>query len=407
MAIPFVLSPYLRPIKVADREGFVLDDGITGWIELDVPMQAVVRALWARQDGVPVELGLVEAAAQHGQEALAVAIERLREHRVIFDDVAACDTALDTIVDATSPVRVPFVDQIELTNICPFRCQFCPRGVEGKMKRPTGMMSFELYEKLLEQLHPDQAKWRSLELHHLGESLVHPEVDRFIAAASRRGLPTEMSCNPSMLKDNLGARLVDAGVKRMVISLDGIDNETAISIRGPAARYDKAERNLEALLTHAAGHPDPPRIVIQMIDLHKNRHQRGAFLARWGNTGLPFVRAYIKDLDGPDPDTGKSSATPVSYLCSYPWRSVVVLWDGRVVPCCRDSDAALVLGDLNVQSLEEIWKGAEVKRLREQLRKKTVPCGHLCDGCSWSRDSFAKGMPQRHPDNVKEEPLYW
>ena len=86
---------------------------------------------------------------------------------------------------------------------------------------------------------------------------------------------------------------------------------------------------------------------------------------------------------------------------------MVILWDGRVVPCCRDSDAALELGDLNVQSLEEIWKGAEVKRLREQLRKKTVPCGHLCDGCSWSRDSFAKGMPQRHPDTVKEEPLYW
>ena len=35
MALPFVLSPYLRPIKAADREGFVLDDGVSGWIELD------------------------------------------------------------------------------------------------------------------------------------------------------------------------------------------------------------------------------------------------------------------------------------------------------------------------------------------------------------------------------------
>jgi radical SAM protein with 4Fe4S-binding SPASM domain len=84
-----------------------------------------------------------------------------------------------------------------------------------------------------------------------------------------------------------------------------------------------------------------------------------------------------------------------------------VLWDGRVVPCCRDSDAALVLGDLTKQSLEEIWSGAEIKRLREQLRKSAVPCGHLCDGCAWSRESFATGMSTRHPDLVKTEPLYW
>lgn len=404
MPLPYVLSPYLRPLAIEGREGFVLDDGVTGWIELDAPMQAVVRAIW-NSDGA--EPRLMQAAAQHGHEALTAAVDRLREKRVLFDDPGSCESALDAIVEGGLPQKVPFVDQIELTNICPFRCQFCPRGVEGKMKRPTGMMDFALFERILDQLHPEQAKWRAMELHHLGESLVHPEVDRFIAAAARRGLPTEMSCNPSMLKGDLGARIVDAGLRRIVISLDGVDNETSTLIRGPAARYDKAERNLEALLAHASSKPDPPAIVIQMIDLAKNRHQRQAFLARWGRTGLPFVRAYVKDLDGPDPDTGESSKTPVSYLCSYPWRSVVVLWDGRVVPCCRDSDAALVLGDLKEKTLEEIWSGDEVKKLRADLRSRSVACGHLCDGCNWSRDSFAKAMPKRHPDDVKPEPLYW
>ena len=46
MALPFVLSPYLLPLKTSEREGFVLDDGVTGRIELDAPMQSVVRALW-------------------------------------------------------------------------------------------------------------------------------------------------------------------------------------------------------------------------------------------------------------------------------------------------------------------------------------------------------------------------
>lgn len=402
MPLPFVISPYLRPLKTA--HGLVLDDGVTGHIELDASMEAVVRALWdpARADAL-----LAMAAAEHGHETLTAAVDRLRERRVLFDSAADCDAHLDDALAAGIPAKVPFVDQIELTNICPFRCQFCPRGVAGKMKREAGMMDFALFERLLEQLHPEQARWRAIELHHLGESLVHPEIERFVVAASRRGLPTELSCNPSMLRGDLPQRLVDAGIRRLVISLDGVDDETSTRIRGPAARYDRAEKHLEALLSYAAQAALPPTIVIQMIDLSANRHQHQAFLARWGRTGLPFVRAYVKDLDGPDPDTGAPSPRPVSYLCGYPWRSVVVLWDGRVVPCCRDSDAALVLGDLTKQSLEEIWAAEEVRRLREALRKKEVPCGHLCDGCEWSRERFAAAMPRRHPDAVKEEPLYW
>lgn len=402
MPLPFSLSPYLRPLRTG--EGFALDDGVTGAITIDPVMQDVVRALW---DPASAERRLMMLAGTHGHERLDAAIDGLRQKRVLFDDRDACDASLDAALEGARPKRVPFVDQIELTNICPFRCQFCPRGVAGKMKRPTGKMDLGLFERLLDQLHPDQAKWRALELHHLGESLVHPEVARFVAAATERGFPTEMSCNPSMLAPELGRSILEAGIRRIVISLDGVDNETAVAIRGPAARYDKAERNLDAFLLAACERPNPPEVVIQMIDLARNRHQHERFLARWGASGLPFVNAYVKDLDGPDPDTHVSSATPVSYLCSYPWRSVVVLWDGRVVPCCRDSDAALVIGDLNHQSLEEIWAGAEVFRLREQLRKKSVPCGHLCDGCPWRREGYAAAMARRHPDQAKNEPLYW
>ena len=401
MSLPFVLSPYVRAIKTP--AGFVIDDGLRGKIELDDPMRAVVRALW---DPAFAGRELSRVRATLGPAETTAAVERLKRRQVVFDSRQACDGFIDMILE-THRSNVPFLDQIELTNICPFRCQFCPRGISGKMKRPTGKMDLALFERLLDQASPNQALWRPLELHHLGESLVHEDVDRFVAAATQRGLPTEMSCNPSMLTAELSKRILDAGIHRLVISLDGMDNETSIAIRGPAARYDKAERNLEALFAHAATLEKPPTIVVQMIDLHRNRFQRDAFLEKWGKTGLPFVEAYIKDLGGPDPDTGARSETPPSYMCGYPWRSVVVLWDGRVVPCCMDADADLVLGDLNTMTLAEIWAGAEVRRLREQLRKNTIPCGHLCDGCPWRRETYAAAMPKRHPDQAKEEPLHW
>ena len=245
------------------------------------------------------------------------------------------------------------------------RCRFCPRGVPGQLQRPTGFMDLGLFRALLAQLHPEQARYRPLELHHLGESLLHPQVTDFVAAATARGLPTEMSVNPSLLTPELGRRLLDSGLRRLVVSLDGLDDPTLVRIRGPAARYTRAEPNLQALLDEVAARGDAaPQIVIQMIDLHANRDQHEAFLARWGTTGLKTVTAYIKALDGPDPDaadaaatheTGQAGREPLRYLCSYPFRSVVVLWDGRVVPCCRDDDGRLLGVRLAGETLAQSW----------------------------------------------------
>ena len=56
-------------------------------------------------------------------------------------------------------------------------------------------------------------------------------------------------------------------------------------------------------------------------------------------------------------------------VCYFPWTSMSVLWDGRVVTCCMDSNGVQVLGDLNSQSVMEIWNGPCVVRDQKELRK--------------------------------------
>ena len=151
---------------------------------------------------------------------------------------------------------------------------------------------------------------------------------------------------------------------------------------------------------------DPATVVIQMIALSRNLHQREAFLRRWGSLGAPWVRAFIKPLEGPDPDTLEQRPAP-AYLCNYPWRSVVVLWDGRVVPCCRDDDARLVLGDLKRERLRDIWHGVCAKALREAHSSGRFDGPHLCEECAWRRHNFAAAMAERHPSRARDNPLQW
>jgi radical SAM protein with 4Fe4S-binding SPASM domain len=395
------LSPYLRPFLADGR--LLFDHPLGGEpVSLSPLQEAAVVALWDSGTAAP---DLQELRDQHGGQSVEAALAELHRIGLLFDSESACEAALDRAMQTGQP-DVPFIDQVEVTSVCPMRCGFCPRGIPGKVTRPKGHMDLALFERLLGQMHPAQASWRLLELHHLGESLVHPQLPRFVRAASERGIPTELSANPSLLTPELAHELLDAGIRRLVLSLDGIDEPTLTSIRGPAASFARAERHIEALLSQLVHRREPAQVVIQMLALERNAHQREAFLRRWATLGIPYVATFIKALEGPDPDTGQEKPAP-GFLCTFPWRSVVVLWDGRVVPCCRDDDARVVLGDLNRQDLREIWEGPEVQRLRELHRSEAFEGSHPCEGCAWRRQRFAADRALRHPRRARANPLHW
>jgi len=402
MTLPFIVSPYLRPTRVGTSLN--VDDPVRGRREeVTTAETELLSALWDRERASE---NLEAVLSVRGEDYVASQLTALGDKGMLFPSDADCENALRHSLESSLP-EVPFVDQVELTNLCPMRCGFCPRGIPGGMQRPTGMMSAGLFEKLLSELPQAQARYRPLELHHLGESLLHPELPRFIALACSAGLRTELSANPSLLTPVLARSMLEAGLSRLVLSLDGMDDGTLLSIRGPAAKYSKAEQNILALFELADRMSEPPRIVIQMIALHKNRTQREAFLARWGSTGRSYVRAYIKPLDGRDPDLAEDNREPLRYLCTYPFRSVVVLWDGRVVPCCRDDDARYVLGDLNHQTLREIWHGPRAHALRAAYFSQRFEAGHLCASCPWGKAAFKASTEERRPERAPEKPLAW
>ena len=73
--------------------------------------------------------------------------------------------------------------------------------------------------------------------------------------------------------------------------------------------------------------------------------------------------------------------SPRVHNCKFLWESVVIAWDGRVVPCCFDYDAKMVLGDLKRSSLAEIWNSpAYVELRRAELEGRN--CNPLCANCA-------------------------
>jgi radical SAM protein with 4Fe4S-binding SPASM domain len=109
---------------------------------------------------------------------------------------------------------------------------------------------------------------------------------------------------------------------------------------------------------------------------------------RASSTTTTAAAAATDTTDATDLDALSLSFLPRSgppIPCSSPSTSLVVLYDGRVFPCCHPfAHQKLQMGDLRTQSMSEIWNDRLVRNLRVGMRTGDVP--ETCRNCSCVHD---------------------
>jgi radical SAM protein with 4Fe4S-binding SPASM domain len=278
----------------------------------------------------------------------------------------------------------PIVFQIEPTNHCPMNCVMCPRQF---MKRKLGYMDFALFKKIIDQV---KVYDTHIQLHHFGDPLMHPEIDKFIRYCHDKGIVVNCSVNPILLTKNMSERLVDSGLDRIYISLDSVDDYSYKKIRGTKANYGKAVENIKYLAgLKVKKNKKNPHISIGLIYMSSTKGNVDEFKKRWVIPGIdsvcikPFTGFGLKSiLEHADDSTKKRIEHKCEYPCFLPWRSITILWDGRVVPCCYDYDGKCIIGDLNRETLKQVWNNDRMLKLRKQNRLNDFTGNDLCGPCN-------------------------
>jgi radical SAM protein with 4Fe4S-binding SPASM domain len=290
------------------------------------------------------------------------------------------------------PRKVFSITNIELTNRCPMRCTICPRT--EMMTRARGDMQWDVFRRIVDELaevNIENAPGFVLYLHHFGESLLNNELDRFGAYANGLGLFTSISINPILLTRKVIARLLNAEIGLVQIALDGYDNHSFNAVRGIPNAYDRSCDRLFEFLREAHACGSQSVIVLNRILIpgHEIEIQRRA--AYWRTIpGLDAV--YIKPFvtwNGASASinsmAGANAAPAIGpVLCREPFVSLSVAWDGDVLACCFDFDKAIVLGNVQCNSLMDIWNGPRLREIRREFASGLVS-NPLCRDCCYLR----------------------
>ncbi|MCB0489568.1 MAG: SPASM domain-containing protein [Cyclobacteriaceae bacterium] len=290
---------------------------------------------------------------------------------------------------------LPASISIEPTTSCNLRCPECPSGLRS-FTRPTGMLSTELYKKVIDELAPSLSY---LIFYFQGEPYLHPQLLDMIGYASKNKIYTATSTNAHFLTDDAARKTVESGLDRMIISIDGTSQDTYESYRvgGKLSKVIEGTKNI--IKWKKALKSKTPHTIFQFLVVRQNESQIDQVykLAReLGVDEVALKTAQIYDFEnGSDliPVNQKysryrqvenGSYTIKNQLlnhCWKMWHSCVITWDGKVVPCCFDKDAHFVFGDLKQNTFKEIWNSEAYTNFRKSLLRSRSEI-EICKNCT-------------------------
>jgi radical SAM protein with 4Fe4S-binding SPASM domain len=258
----------------------------------------------------------------------------------------------------------------------------CPRP--ERMEREVGFMDMELFQKIIDEVSgfSEPVRAKEIELFHFGESLLHPRIHEMAGYASGSGLNITLSVNAPELTPQILDALVSSGPCRIIISFDGYDEKSYREIRGKAANFEKAARNLEYAASLVRSGLKGTKISVRIIRLNKNNSRIEDFRRNWESLGLPVeVREFFPWTEKELSPLGVVQKYPPFMPCPFPWQYLVVQWDGTVVPCCRDYNGVNPMGNVRVSSLKEIWNSTRYADFRAQHLAGQYAGNELCGNC--------------------------
>jgi radical SAM protein with 4Fe4S-binding SPASM domain len=290
---------------------------------------------------------------------------------------------------------MPVSASIEATTNCNLRCPECPSGVK-QLSRPTGNIDLSQFQKYISSL---EKHLTYLMIYFQGEPYLNKQFFDLVKYSGSKKIYTTTSTNGHFLDDINARSTVESGLDRLIICLDGTEQKSYSAYR-IGGDFEKVMGGISNIVEWKKKlQSKKPYIILQCLILRSNEgglNEIKELSKQLGIDELQIKTAQFYDYKNGNPlmpennkysrykrnaDGTYSLKKKLRNRCLRSWQSLVITWDGKVVPCCFDKDANLLLGDLNKSSLKEIWKGKDYITFRKEVlnNRKSID---ICCNCT-------------------------
>ena len=313
-----------------------------------------------------------------------------------------------TRLEESIPLGVPFVIFVDPADTCNFRCKFCPTGDKELMRktpgRNFGIMDFNLYKKIIDDICMFDEPIKALRLYKDGEPLLNPRFADMVKYAKDKGcaLKVDTTTNASLLTKKKSAEIISAGLDRINISIEGINNEQYKSFSSCNINFERFLENIKYFYDNRK----QCEVLVKINGDILNENEKKKFFDIFGDIAdsiyiehvmpcwpeFEFNGIKINDRLGIYGQEIKEVM-----VCPYVFYSFSINSDGSVSLCFLDWSRNLIIGDAKNESIKNIWLGENIRNYQKmflKMERKTHPicknCGQMTHGMPDNLDNYCE-----------------
>lgn len=274
------------------------------------------------------------------------------------------------------PLDTPFVLQVDPSSLCNFRCRFCPTGhkdVLKKTNRWSGLLKIDLFKKIIDDLNEFNAPIKVLRLYKDGEPFLNKHLAEMVAYAKSSGKVQfiETITNGSLLTAERVMPVIEAGIDRINISIDGLSDQQFIDFTQTKVSFDELVRNI----THLYNHRGNCKLYIKTVsELVPDKKSKKFFIDTFSpisdiyfieNTAPCWPDFDLEDKAGVTVTDGRfgQDISPID-VCPFIFYQMSINASGKASLCSPDWKHYNIIGDVKTESLKEIWNSDALRKFQ-------------------------------------------
>lgn len=269
----------------------------------------------------------------------------------------------------------PQLFTVELTNRCNLNCLTCLRD---KMERAQGHIDFETFKKIVDE--SKRFRFPIHWLHHLGESLLHPNLGKMLHYFYQNGLgPGGISTN-GLLLNGANINIIKKYCKIILVALNSSRKNVYQVIKNDN-NYNIVCDNIKKLIELSKN--SQLEIRIQVLKSRLNKDETGKELEEiFGRNRNVFF--HVKDIElfpGGNDFRADIKLEKNIQKCQSPYSELIIHYNGDAAFCCYVYDSKQIIGNVKNNNLFEIWNGRKAKELRQELKNGNFDNLSICSQC--------------------------